>query len=186
MLDRRQAIQVLTFGTGGLLAGVCWPTRASVSIRELPGAFVLIRPDNDVVIRVNRPEMGQGTMTSLPMLIAEELDVEWGRVRVEWAPVRPPFTDPQFYGVEWSSSVRDLFLPMRRLGAGLRELFIAAAARRWSVTPQDCTTANGAVITQTGGHHIYMYAELAADLEGAALNPEPRLRAKPKLIGQRI
>jgi isoquinoline 1-oxidoreductase beta subunit len=186
MLDRRQAIQVLTFGTGGLLAGVCWPAGAPTSTRELPGAFVLIRPDNDVVIRVNRPEMGQGTMTSIPMLIAEELDVEWNRVHVEWAPVRPPFTDPQFYGVEWSSSVRDLYLPMRRLGAGLRELFVAAAAKRWSVATNDCTTSNGAVMTRAGGHRIYMYAELAADLDGATLNPEPRLRAKPRLIGQRV
>mgnify|MGYP000267454902 CR=1 FL=1 len=117
MLDRRQAIQVLTFGTGGLLAGVCCPAGVSAHTHELPGAFVLIRPDNDVVIRVNRPEMGQGTMTSVAMLVVEELDVEWSRVHVEWAPVRPPFTDPQFYGVEWSSSIRDLYLPMRRLGA---------------------------------------------------------------------
>ncbi len=186
MLDRRQALQVLTFGAGGLLAGVCWPAGASTRTRELPGAFVLIRPDNGVVIRVNRPEMGQGTMTSIPMLIAEELDVEWSRVRVEWAPVRPPFTDPEFYGVEWSSSVRDLYLPMRRLGAGLRELFIAAAARRWSLATKDCATSKGAVITRTGSHRIYMYAELAADLEGAALNPQPRLRTKPQLIGQRV
>jgi len=118
MLDRRQAIQVLTFGTGGLLAGVCWPGNRGVAAeataaRELPGAFVLVRPDNEVVIRVNKPEMGQGTLTSIAMLMAEELDVAWNRVHVEWAPVRPPFTDPGFYGVEWSSSVRDLYLPMR-------------------------------------------------------------------------
>ena len=190
MLDRRQAIQILTFGASGLLAGVCWPGRRSVAAeavaaRELPGAFVLVRPNNDVVIRVNRPEMGQGTMTSMPMLIAEELDVAWSRVHVEWAPVRPPFTDPGFYGVEWSSSVRDLYLPMRRLGAGLRELFVAAAARRWSIATQECTTSDGKVMSRSGGH-IYMYAQLAADLEGATLNLQPQLRAKPQLIGQRI
>jgi isoquinoline 1-oxidoreductase beta subunit len=190
MLDRRQAIQVLTFGAGGLLAGVCWPGRRSAAAestaaRELPGAFVLVRPDNDIVIRVNRPEMGQGTMTSLPMLIAEELDVAWSRVHVEWAPVRPPFTDPEFYGVEWSSSVRDTYLPMRRLGAGLRELFVAAAAKRWEILPGDCTTSNATVVRRSGGH-TYTYAQLARDLAGATLNPQPRLRAKPQLIGQRI
>jgi Aerobic-type carbon monoxide dehydrogenase, large subunit CoxL/CutL homologs len=190
MLDRRQAIQVLTFGAGGLLAGICWPGNRSVAAevaaaRELPGAFVLVRPDNEVVIRVNKPEMGQGTMTSIPMLIAEELDVAWNRVHVEWAPVRPPFTDPEFYGVEWSSSVRDLYLPMRRLGAGLRELFVAAAATRWSISAQECGTNDGRVVRRAGGHS-YTYAELAGDLAGAALNPEPRLRAEPKLIGQRI
>jgi isoquinoline 1-oxidoreductase beta subunit len=185
MLDRREAIQVLTFGTGGLLAGVCWPAGDSRTTRELPGAFVLIRPDNDVVIRVNRPEMGQGTMTSIPMLIAEELDVEWGRVHVEWAPVRPPFTDPEFYAVEWSSSIRDLYLPMRRLGAGLRELLIAAAAKRWSIAAEECATSSGTVVRRSG-RDIYMYAQLAADLEGAKLNPEPRLRVKPQLIGQRV
>jgi isoquinoline 1-oxidoreductase subunit beta len=191
MLDRRQAIQVLTFGAGGLLAGVCWPEKRSVAadsiaMRELPGAFVLVRPDNEVVIRVNKPEMGQGTMTSIPLLIAEELDIAWSRVHAEWAPMRAPFTDPGFYGVEWSSSIRDLYLPMRRLGAGLRELFIAAAARRWSISPQECGTANGTVVRREGGGHSYTYAELAGDLAGATLNPEPRLRAKPKLIGQRI
>jgi isoquinoline 1-oxidoreductase beta subunit len=185
MFDRREAIQILTFGTGGLLAGVCWPAGNSMTTHELPGAFVLLRPDTDVVIRVNRPEMGQGTMTSIPMLIAEELDVQWSRVRVEWAPVRPPFTDPEFYGVEWSSSIRDLYLPMRRLGAGLRELFIAAAAKRWSISTEECTTSDGTVVRRAGGD-IYMYAQLAADLAGASLNPEPRLRAQPRLIGQRV
>ncbi len=190
MLDRRQAIQVLTFGTGGLLAGVCWPGNRGVAAeataaRELPGAFVLVRPDNEVVIRVNKPEMGQGTLTSIAMLMAEELDVAWNRVHVEWAPVRPPFTDPGFYGVEWSSSVRDLYLPMRRLGAGLRELLVAAAARRWSIAAQECGTKDGRVVRRAGGHS-YTYAALAGDLAGAVLNPEPRLRAEPKLIGQRI
>lgn len=180
MLDRRQAIQILTFGTGGLLAGVCWPSTAT---RELPGAFVLIRPDNRVVIRVNKPEMGQGTMTSIPMLIADELDVDWSRVQVEWAPVRAPFTDPGFYGVEWSSSVRDLYLPMRRLGAGLRELFVGAAAKRWSVATSGCRTSDGQVLS---GSRAFTYAQLATDLEGATLNAEPKLRAKPQLIGQRV
>jgi isoquinoline 1-oxidoreductase beta subunit len=190
MLDRRTAIQILTFSAGGLLAGACWPGRRSfaaeaIAARELPGAFVLMRPDNDVVIRVNRPEMGQGTMTSIPLLIAAELDVAWSRVHVEWAPVRPPFTDPEFYGVEWSSSVRELYLPMRRLGAGLRELFIAAAARRWSISTEDCATSNATVVQRSGGHS-YTYAQLAADLEGATLSAAPRLRTKPQLIGQRV
>ena len=183
MLDRREAIQMLTFGASGLLAGVCWPANRSTAAHELPGAFVLVRPDNGIVIRVNRPEMGQGTMTSIPMLIAEELDVEWSRVHVEWAPVRPPFTDPEFYGVEWSSSVRDSYLPMRRLGAGLRELFVAAAAKRWKISPDDCRTSDGAV---TSRGRSLTYADLAPDLAGAKLNPEPRLRARPKLIGQRV
>lgn len=180
MLDRRQAIQILTFGTGGLLAGVSWPAQTA---RELPGAFVLIRPDNNVVIRVNKPEMGQGTMTSIPMLIADELDVDWSRVQVEWAPVRAPFTDPGFYGVEWSSSVRDLYLPMRRLGAGLRELLVAAAAKRWKLEASECRTENGSVLS---GSRAFTYAQLAVDLDGATLSAEPKLRAKPKLIGQRV
>ncbi|HKU13266.1 MAG TPA: molybdopterin cofactor-binding domain-containing protein [Steroidobacteraceae bacterium] len=190
MLDRREAIQILTFGAAGLLAGVCWPGRRSgaaeaAAARELPGAFVLIRPDNEIVIRVNRPEMGQGTMTSIPMLIAGELDVAWSRVHVEWAPVRPPFTDPAFYGVEWSSSIRDMYLPMRRLGAGVRELFIAAAARRWGILAADCATADASVVRKSGGRS-YTYADLAADLAGASLNPDPPLRARSQLIGRRI
>jgi isoquinoline 1-oxidoreductase beta subunit len=181
MLDRREAIQMLTFGASGLLAGVCWSKPADGG--ELPGAFVLVRPDNGIVIRVNRPEMGQGTMTSIPMLIAEELDVEWSRVHVEWAPVRPPFTDPEFYGVEWSSSIRDSYVPMRKLGAGLREMFIGAAAKRWQISPEDCRTSDGSVMSRG---HSFTYAELAPDLAGAKLNPEPRLRVRPKLIGQRV
>ena len=185
MLDRREAIQVLTFGTGGLLAGVCWPGR-STATRELPGAFVLIRPDNDVVIRVNRPEMGQGTMTSIPMLIAEELDVG---VEPRACGVGAGAAAVHGSGVLWGG--------VELVGSG----FVFADEAAWGRAARVVHRGGCQAVVDSGAgvrdferdgrapvwrrHHICMRSSRRI-WKVRQLNPEPRLRAKPQLIGQRV
>ena len=108
-----------------------------------PNAWVRIDADNTVTIQVGKSEMGQGVMTALPMLLAEELDADWSKVRVE-----QPNADVQ-YGdqlTDGSSSVSDSFSPMRDAGSVARALLIAAAAQTWGVKQSTCRTEKSMVI----------------------------------------
>jgi len=191
---RRDFLRSMSVGAVGLTAALLLPSCGTdgTSTRDvaepagwLPGAYVRIGRDNSTLIRVNRPEMGQGTWTSMPMLISEELDVDWSCVEVEWAPVEPPFANPGFYGTEWSSAVRDMFVPLRQVGAGLRQLFVSAAAKRWRMAHDLCRTENGFVIDSTGSRRI-AYGQLIDDLRAAELPAAPALK-KPgdfRLLGK--
>jgi len=107
-----------------------------------PSAWIRVDGNGDVTILSHKSEMGQGVWTALPMIVAEEMDADWRRVRIERAPTRPNF-DTATGG---SSSVSDSWDPLRRAGAVARALFISAAARQWQVPESDCRTESGAVI----------------------------------------
>jgi isoquinoline 1-oxidoreductase subunit beta len=151
----------------------------------LPGAFVALRADNTAIIYCNKPEMGQGTLTSLARILADELDLSWSQVNVALAPATEPFTSIGDYEADGSSSVRDEFLFLRRLGAGLRALFLEAAAMRWSVPPDACATRAATVVHETSGRSL-RYCDLAADLVGRELPKDPPLKPTNRfqLIGQ--
>jgi len=160
---------------GGLVIGISIPLtvkpgEAAPEAPYLPAAFIRIGSDNSVTIIINKSEMGQGVYTSLPMLVAEELECDWKMIRVEAAPVAPVYNHTTF-GVQatgGSTSIRTEWERLSKAGAAAREMLVAAAAKRWRVEPSRCRAGNGAV-TGPGGA-LLTYGELA---EEAARMPVP-------------
>src|SRR6266480_6906619 len=122
-------------------------------------AWVRITPDNRVTLILGKSEMGQGIMTALPMILAEELCVDWKQVKVQQAPTNPKIYD---LGTGGSGSVAGSWLPLRQAGAAAREMLIAAAAKRWEVGTDTCKAKNGFVVH---GHpeRSLRYGELVVD-----------------------
>lgn len=117
-----------------------------------PNAFLRITEDNQVTVVCGSSEMGQGVLTAIPMLLAEELDADWKRMRVEQAPSDMAFNNPIFgmQATGGSTTIRAFYLPMRQAGAAAREMLVAAAARRWGVDPKTRKTANSQVLGPGG------------------------------------
>jgi len=135
-------------------------------------AWVRITPDNRVTLILGKSEMGQGIMTALPMILAEELSVDWKQVKVEQAPTNPKIYD---LGTGGSGSVAGSWLPLRRAGAAAREMLVAAAAQKWEVTADTCKVANGQVVHGNPKRYL-SYGEL---VEAAAKLPIPNLNTVP-------
>ena len=112
-----------------------------------PNAFVRISPDDVVTVLVNKSEMGQGVHTALAMLVAEELECDWSRIRIEPAPVEPRYYDPVMreYRTDGSTSIMSSWEPFRQAGAIARHLLIEAAAKAWSADAQTLRTEGGRV-----------------------------------------
>src|SRR2546430_13427783 len=127
---------------------------------------VRITPDNRVTLVLGKSEMGQGVYTSLPMILAEELCVDWKQVHVEQAPTNPKVYD---LGTGGSGSVAGSWLPLRRAGAAAREMLIAAAAKKWEVSPDTCKAQNGQVVHG----HPQRYLSYGKLVEAASKLPIP-------------
>ena len=153
----------------------------------IPNAFLRIDPDDTITVIVGKSEMGQGVFTSLPMLVAEELDADWRKIRVESAPADSAYKHTAF-GIQMtggSSSIWSSFEQLRKAGAMARIMLIAAAAEAWQVEPVSCTCEKGFVVDETGKLRL-SFGQLA---ERAAKMPRPKqIRLKdPKnfaLIGK--
>ncbi|MFC3110545.1 molybdopterin cofactor-binding domain-containing protein [Undibacterium arcticum] len=153
-LSRRNFMKVSGVLGGGLVLGFVVPgankfanAQAAAKPVSTPNAFLRIAPDNTITVAVNRLEFGQGVHTSLPMLIAEELDVDWSQMRGELAPAGDAYKDPLF-GIQMtggSGSVAHSYQQYREIGARARAMLIAAAAQQWLVQPAQCRTALGVV-----------------------------------------
>ncbi len=181
---------------GGLLVGLplgpLFAAGEPASSGGKIGYFVEIRPDGNVVIGVAQPEIGQGVRTSLPMLVAEELDVAWSSVIVEQMPLGIVRTADGFdwkyggQGAGGSTSITDNWQYLREVGATARQLLIQAAAARWNVPPDQCRTEPGLVVCDA--HNLRVeYREVVA---AAALLPLPERApalkdpAQFRIIGQ--
>src|SRR3990170_7049951 len=189
-IERREFLKFSAVAGGGLLLGVHVPGgKASALAPQAaafqPNVFLRIAPDDGVTIWCARSDMGQGVRTALPMIVAEELDADWGRVRVAQADAHPTS-----YGrmmTVGSSSVRNgAWLPLRRAGAAAREMLVAAAAERWGVNASECVTEASRVTHPASGRSL-RYGQVAEAASALPVPVSPTLKdpAKFRLIGTR-
>src|SRR6201997_1573218 len=143
-LSRREFVGAGIAAGAGLVIGFYLPHGNESSKKSFsPNAYLRITSDNKVVIVVARSEMGQGVRTSLPMILAEELEADWKQIQLEQAGASTLFGDQTTGG---SASVRTTWDPMRKAGAAAREMLISAAALEWGVARASCKAVNGAVL----------------------------------------
>lgn len=177
-LRRRDLLKAGAILGGGLVLGVHLPLVRGRAAQEAgtepapdPNAWIRIGPDDVVTVVVHHSEMGQGVYTGIPMLVAEELEVEWSRVRCEAAPVAAVYNHP-WWGVQGtggSTSIPSSWEPLRRVGATARTMLIAAAAAEWGVPAGECTAEGGRVLHRSSGREA-RYGALA---QKAARLPVP-------------
>src|SRR5258707_7864449 len=165
-LSRRSFLGTGAAIGGGLMLSLSLPfgrSEAASSESFAPNAFIRIGGDGQVVLTMPYVEMGQGTYTSIPMLIAEELEVSLSQVRLEHAPPNEKLYANPLLGVQAtgnSNAIRGAWKPMREAGATARLMLVAAAAKRWGVDPKSCDTRNGEVIHAASGRRL-TYGALA-------------------------
>jgi len=132
-------------------------TEAAERALFAPNAFIRIDRQGNVTLIMPQVEMGQGTYTSISMILAEELDADWNRVRTEHAPPdEKNYANPELsiQATGNSNSVRAWWKPLRQAAANTRACFVAAAARQWGVTPEECRTENSTVIHDRTGRTL--------------------------------
>ena len=196
VLSRRTFLQISSTALGGLLVGAHWSARAQGARgpAEL-NAFVRVEPDGRIVIGARSCEIGQGVKTSLPMLIAEELDVAWSQVEVEQLPYglvaspAPPGIAAKYgdQGAGGSTSIPDGFEELRQAGARARWLLIAAAAQEWHTDASQLSTREARVLHPDG--RALTYAELAPAAAKLTAPRDPLPLKKPtefRIIGQPV
>ncbi len=155
-ISRRDFLKTGAMIGGGLILGFSLPLREAAAKEAtlssppfVPNAFIHIGTKGIVTIVVNKSEMGQGVYTSLPMLVAEELEVDWSKIRIESAPVDPAYNHTQWgnmQGTGGSTSVRSEWDRLRKAGAAARLMLVKAAADTWRVDPASCRAEKGYVI----------------------------------------
>lgn len=183
MSTRREFIKLVGASGGALVLGVGRTSAQGAASAFKPNAWLRVEPDGSVVIRVGKSEMGQGVRTALPMIVAEELDVDFGSVRIEQAQPGPDFRS---LGTGGSRSVMTSFAPLRKAGAAARTMLVGAAAARWGVAAAECTTGSGAVAHAKSGRRL-AYRELCADAARQPVPEAPALKKTTefKLVGRR-
>jgi isoquinoline 1-oxidoreductase beta subunit len=178
LVDRRAFLKTGAAAGTGLLIGFHLPAfAASAKDHEKKNpnplnAWVHITPENRVTLILGKSEMGQGIMTALPMILAEELSLDWNKVTIQQAPTNPAVYE---HGTGGSGSIAGSYLPLRRAGAAAREMLISAAAQRWNVNRDTCKVVDGGVL-HGARKNFLTYGELAED---AAKQPIPDFNTLP-------
>jgi isoquinoline 1-oxidoreductase beta subunit len=190
-LTRRSFLQAGAAAGGGLMLSLRLPfangdAEAADADGFAPNAFIRIDGDGQIVLTMPYVEMGQGTYTSIPMLIAEELEVDLKQVRLEHAPPNEKlYGNPLLGGIQAtgnSNAIRASWQPLREAGAIARTMLVSAAAKRWNVDPASCRAQSGEVLHPPTGRRI-KYGELATD---AARLPVPEAVALKRLEDFRL
>jgi isoquinoline 1-oxidoreductase subunit beta len=202
-LSRRQFVTTTLTAAGGFALGVglVGPAQAaSLSVRpwndddkRYPGevnAWVVIEPDDTVIIRYGRAEMGQGSFTALPQIVAEELECDWAFVKPEYASANRNLRENKVYGslaTGGSRAVRETGELVQQAGASARERLIAAAAKRWNVPASECAAAMSKVTHKPSGR-TFRFGELAVEAAAIKLDKEPALKRPDQytFIGRRL
>jgi len=194
-LSRREFLQASGAAGGGFVLGFFLPGVARAmsedaggAKRFAPNAFVRIGRDNRVTVIVGRSEMGQGVLTSLPQIVAEELDAKWSRVRWEQSPAHPDYNRPgtPIMITGGSFSVRSSWDQLRRAGATARAMLVAAAAQEWGVDASTLRTEEGVVISPSGKR--LSYGALADKAMSMPVPKEVALKDPKdfKIVGQSV
>jgi isoquinoline 1-oxidoreductase beta subunit len=175
-VDRRQFLRVSALAGGGVLLATYIEPVANASARLAgapktaadfqPNAFIRITPDGSITIIAKNPEIGQGVKTMLPMIIADELDADWSKVKIEQAPLDTTKFQRQSAG--GSTATPTNWMPMRKVGAAARAVLVSAAAQTWNVPESELTTSASTVVHQASNRKA-SYGELAA--KAATLTP---------------
>jgi isoquinoline 1-oxidoreductase beta subunit len=193
-LSRRTFLKVSAAGgallVGGYLPGPRNIDAAAATSHFEPNVWLKIGADDTVTIMLTQLEMGQGVMTSMPMLVAEELDVDWRKIKTEWVPADPKYGNPNFGGAQLtagSNSVRGMWKVLREAGGTARTMLVTAAAQTWGVADNTCSTERGEVIHKPTGRRL-TYGSLV-DKAAALPVPETVALKSPKefrLLGQPV
>jgi len=184
-LSRRDFLTAGAAAGAGLVIGFYLPHSSSSSNGKdtfAPNAYLKITPDGKITITVARSEMGQGVHTSLPMILAEELEADWKQITIEQAPASTLYGDQSTGG---SASVRTSWDPLRKAGATAREMLISAAALEWGVPRGTCKAENSTVAHATSNRSL-TYAQLASKAAALPIPSDPPLKAAKdyKIVGK--
>ena len=195
-LNRRDFLKATALAGGGLAIGVYLPALAQEKLAPNlnagkpfePNAWVRITPDNVITIVVDKSEMGQGVMTSMPMLVAEELDADWSQIKLQQAPANQEVYKNPLFGIQatgGSTSVASSWMHLRQPGAAAREMLVAAAAQQWGVTPDTCTTDKGTILHSASGRKLN-YGDVATAAASLPVPQNPKLKSPEnfKIIGK--
>jgi isoquinoline 1-oxidoreductase beta subunit len=192
-LSRRDFLKATGLAGGGLMLAVGAPVASAQKPDEKfvypPSAFIRIARDSSVTVVINKLEFGQGVFTSMAMLIAEELDCDWNKVRAEHAPAAQIYAHPGF-GIQMtggSQSIASSYNQYRVIGATARDMLLASASKRWGVPLEKLDTRNGEVREQGGQRRRASYGELADAAMKLPVPVKASVKADPldfKLIGK--
>jgi isoquinoline 1-oxidoreductase beta subunit len=200
-VSRRFFLSASIAAGGGLLIGyslssssvigdVVFAASQNKTANDIPlNAWIRISPNDEVTLISSQSEMGQGIMTTLPAVLAEELGADWKRVKIEFSTVAPAYRNPR---ISWqftgnSESTTGFFELMRTMGASAREMLLRAAANRWGVKAEECHAENGKVFHQSTGRAL-KFGDIAEDAAKVtpSQNPQLKLQSEWKLLGRSL
>jgi len=193
-LKRRSFIKSSTLAATGLIIGFTYDPQKSLAaktkIKNELGIWIRISSDDTITLIVPSSEMGQGVNTSLPMIIAEELDANWESIRTETAPANSDYKNPEGFGPQntgGSNSVKGFWNLLQETGAAAREMLVTAAAQKWNVPLEECDTKLGNVIHKNTNKKL-SYGNLAVAASKIEVPSSPTTKSKEKysLVGKSI
>ena len=202
-MNRRQFMLTTSVVGGAFVLGFVLPSRQveAAAIAEKPwtspttagteiNAWLVVGSDDTITIRVAQSEMGEGVFTSMPMLVAEELECDWAKVRAEYASANRSLRENRVYqrmATGGSGAVRRSREYLQQAGASARARLIAAAAQQWGVPASECRAENGRIIHSASGRQVN-YGAVAAAAAQVKLDAEPAIKTPDqfKLLGQSL